>query len=178
MVWKRLDNFAGAPLIIQRIKPGGKLGEPFNVQGFRSQFIKPIFQEHLLYLPIALESLKESQKVTFSEWDLSTGDFQKLYEKEYFVNTDRKTVIDYCLLIKTNQILVVELDISDSEHRQGKISLFSLFEKDPVWEVRYQFHQHFTSSFFTTKLFCATFLCSQFEFEIFLLKGNQCKSCS
>ena len=135
MVWKRSDNFAGAPLIFQRVKPGEKLGQPFNVQAFRSQFLKPIFQEDLLYLPIGLDNLEESQKITFSGWDLSTEEFEKLYEKDYVVNPDRKTLVEYCLSIKTNHILVVELDISDSENRQGKVSLFSLFDKNPIWEI-------------------------------------------
>jgi hypothetical protein len=116
------------------MKPGERLAQPFNVQGFRSQFLKPIFHKDLLYLPIALKKLYQSQKITFSGWNVSSGEFKNLYRKEYYVNPERQTLVDYCLNVKVDRLLVVEHDPPDSVRREGKISLFSMNGKDPLWE--------------------------------------------
>ncbi len=43
-------------------------------------------------------------------------------------------------------------------------------------EIRFQFHQYFTSSFFVRKFFCAAFMCLQFEFVIFWRKDFGAKA--
>ena len=57
---------------------------------------------------------------------------------------------------------------------ERKKKLRTLLRKKAVEELKKeqvgQFHQHFTSSFFCTKVFCAVFLCLRYGFVIFLQK--------
>ena len=141
LVWNRRDNFAVKPQIFQRVKPGRPLEIPFHPHLERSPYLKPIFYQDVLCLPIALNDFTQSQKIFYSCWNMSNGEFMKIIEKEYgkesvpFPGIDSFEDIDIFLCIRTDRILVLSWEPFWSRTSHRRISLYSLNTEEPIWEL-------------------------------------------
>ncbi len=142
LVWNRKDNFAEKPQIYQRVKPGRTFEIPFDPHLVRSLHLKPVFYQDLLCLPIALNDLTQSQKIFYSCWNMSNGEFIKIIEKEYskervpFSSMYGFEDIDIFLCIRTERILILSGEPFWSRKSESRVSLYSLNVEEPIWELR------------------------------------------